>query len=285
MKLALIGDIHSNHKALEECLTYCYEVGVDGFIFLGDYISDCPHPQKTMKIIKSIDPRYSTWFIRGNREDYQINHQDGVEDGWQYCSNSGSLLYTYDNLTKEDIEFSRRCKIAMKIRLPGLPEITVCHGSPKSTRELLHIGSDLADQYLEELDTEILVCAHTHIQGIYEAHGKKLINPGSVGVPMGHHGKPQFAILHGKDGMWIPELVAIDYDLEEYLKEFEDREYKEKAKVFAKMVPHELKTGHNYLIDILRKTYELTIAGEGEINQDNMPEQYWEQAYKELFSE
>ena len=40
MKLAVIGDIHSNHVALETCIAHALERAVDEFLFIGDYISD-----------------------------------------------------------------------------------------------------------------------------------------------------------------------------------------------------------------------------------------------------
>ncbi|MDE5933106.1 MAG: metallophosphoesterase, partial [Lachnospiraceae bacterium] len=73
MKIAVIGDIHSNHYALETCITHALDRKVDEFLFLGDYISDCPYPQKTMKIIYEIQKNHKCTFIRGNREDYMLD--------------------------------------------------------------------------------------------------------------------------------------------------------------------------------------------------------------------
>lgn len=284
MKLALLGDIHSNYMALEKCLIYCKNEKVDGFVFLGDYVSDCPYPQRTMKLLEEVRLTYKTWFIRGNREEYQLNHHNGAEDGWYYCSNSGSLLYTYENLTEKDFEFFEECDTTLKISIPGLPEFTVCHGSPNSSRELLHIGSLPAIQYLKQSETNILICAHTHVQGIYEAYGKMLINPGSVGVPVGSSGKTQFAILHGINGIWEPEFISLDYDIDKFIEEYKQSDLPEKAIFYAKTVLNELKIGENYLLEILTKTYELTLEGEGNVTQGSMPEKYWEEAYRLIFS-
>ena len=76
MKLALLGDIHSNYRALEQCLGYCEEERVDGYVFLGDFISDCPYPGRTLEMIRKILDQYPTWIIRGNREGYQLNHHE-----------------------------------------------------------------------------------------------------------------------------------------------------------------------------------------------------------------
>ncbi|MDE7194759.1 MAG: metallophosphatase family protein, partial [Oscillospiraceae bacterium] len=50
MRLAVLGDIHANHKALEAVLAHIYEGEYDGLIFVGDYVTDCPYPRKTIKI-------------------------------------------------------------------------------------------------------------------------------------------------------------------------------------------------------------------------------------------
>ncbi|HAN21737.1 MAG TPA: hypothetical protein DCP51_08725 [Clostridiales bacterium] len=50
MKIALLADIHSNYVALEACLHYIDSNHFDGIVFLGDYISDCPYPQKKLNL-------------------------------------------------------------------------------------------------------------------------------------------------------------------------------------------------------------------------------------------
>lgn len=283
MKLACMGDIHSNYMAFEKCLEYCVNEKVDGFIFLGDYVSDCPYPQRTLELLKAVKAKYQTWFLKGNREEYQLYHHGGAEDNWHYCSSSGSLLYTYENLTEADFDFFKTCDMTKKISISGLPEFTICHGSLNSTRELMHFGSPLALENLKQSKTELLMCAHTHTQGVFQAEGKTLINPGSVGVPVGSGGKTQFAILHGDKGLWTPEFITLEYDVDQFLKEYMQSDLPEKAYFYAKTVMNELRTGENYLRDIMTKTYELTLEGEGAVNQGNMPEKYWEEAYRSLF--
>ena len=50
-KIVVIGDIHSNYIGLERCIEHALKQKPDEFLFLGDYISDCPYPHKTMKIV------------------------------------------------------------------------------------------------------------------------------------------------------------------------------------------------------------------------------------------
>lgn len=280
MKLALLGDIHSNDMALSVCLKYCRKEGVEGYIFLGDYVSDCPEPQKTLQQIYDIRERYLTWCVRGNREDYQLNYYHGILTGWQNNSNSGSLLYTYDHLSEKDLKFFLKCPISMRISMNAMPEFIICHGSPENTSELLHLNSESAKRYLKEIDTGMLVCAHTHVQGIYEAYGRKLINPGSVGLAMLQGGAAQFAILHGVKEQWIPEFVTLEYDVESYIKQYRESELSARAKTFSKVIQGELLTGRNYLPLVIKKAQELSLLEEGKVDSNSIPEEYWEQAYQ-----
>ncbi len=136
MKIAVIGDIHSNHIALETCIHHALDKNVDEFLFLGDYISDCPYPQKTMKIIYEMREKYKCLFIRGNREDYMLNHRKNSEERWTYSSASGNLLYTYENLSEKDLDFYENLDIQGIYQKDGIPIFRYCHCSLTSSTEL-----------------------------------------------------------------------------------------------------------------------------------------------------
>lgn len=279
MKLALLGDIHSNYKALERCLDYCEKVEVDGYLFLGDYISDCPYPGKTLALIRDICKKYPFHMVRGNRESYQLMYHETTEEDWSYSSNTGSLLYTYENLTTEDLELFRECNTSQVVSIEGYPEFTICHGSPSSDRELLFIGSELAKQRLMETETDLLICAHTHIQGQFDYGMKTLINPGSVGIATGVAGQAQFAILHGEQMGWTPEFHSLEYDIDQFIKEFNESDLPAKSKTFAKIIQYELITGDNILPEVYHITEELTRKAYGYVPSGNMPDEYWEMAF------
>lgn len=285
MKLALLGDIHSNYRALEQCLKYCEQERVDGYVFLGDYISDCPYPGRTLEMIRNILDKYPSWIIRGNREGYQITHQENKEDHWEYNTNTGSLLYTYENLTCEDLKQFRKWDISQVVAVKGYPAFTICHGSPCSDRELLHFGSELAKERLIDTETQLLICAHTHIQGTFDYCGKTLINPGSVGIAVGVAGQAQFAILHGEEHGWIPEFLSIEYDIELFIKEFNESDLPKKSKTFAKLIQYELITGENIIIEVIQRAEERAKEVLGFIPNDNLPDEFWERAYQQVVIE
>ncbi len=246
LKIAVLSDIHSNHAALEACYNYIDQQDVDGIFYLGDYVTDCPYPQKTMALINEYKRKYRSWFIKGNREDYLLTLHYNPDDELRYSQYSGTLFYTYENLSKSDLEFFESCDILLKVEIPGYAPLTLCHGSPASAREMLLPGSENTDSYLEKLDTDYLICGHTHHQCKYIKHGKMLVNPGTVGLPLNNQPKPQFAILHSVDSGWEPELISIDYDIDKILRDFEPSGIYEKAEMWSKAIYRQLETGTKF---------------------------------------
>lgn len=283
MRVAVFSDIHSNNIAMEACIDFLKTRDIYGVIFLGDNISDCPNPQATLKLIKDIELRYKTWHINGNREEYFIRYAKG-EESWSYSSNKGSLLYTYEHLTKEDIDCFEARSNQMVVEIEGTAPIRIVHGSPGNTRELLYGGEDNTKKYLTELEEDYLLCGHSHRQFTYTYNGKLLLNPGSVGVAINVKEKAQFAMLQWKEDIkkWDYELVGVSFDFERLRKIFYDSALMEKANMWPKCILKSIETGVNYAPLCVKKSYELaTDAGE-ELEWLCVPEKYWESAAKEL---
>ena len=282
LKLDVIGDIHSNHIALETCIRHALDRDVDEFIFLGDYVSDCPYPQRTMKVIYEMKEKYQCHFIRGNREDYMLNHRDHPEERWTYSSASGNLLYTYENLTDKDLCFYESMDIQGIYRKSGYPSFRYCHGSLISSKELLTSENENLNEMMSNLDVDLLIAGHTHTQEIIQLGNKKLIHPGSVGIPWYHDGRTQYMILHGSDQGWKEELFQLDYNVETVKEEFETSGIMEKAFYWPKLNLHALSTGDDYTSPCLQLAMKLCEEAEGSVTWPDIPEKYWEAAYRQF---
>lgn len=282
MKLAVLGDIHSNHIALETCIRHALSQKVDEFLFLGDYISDCPYPHKTMEIIYEMEKRYPCHLVRGNREDYMLNHRNHPKERWTYSSASGNLLYTYENLTERDLDFYERMDIKGIYVKDGYPSFCYCHGSLTSSNELLIPHNGNLEDIMSGLDVDLLISGHTHIQEAMMFGDKKLIHPGSVGLPWYYNGKTQYMILHGTKEGWREEFFQLDYDVDAVKKEFEDSGIMEKAFYWAKLALYTLYTGDDYSSPCLQLAMKLCEETEGAMTWPDIPEEYWETAYREF---
>lgn len=251
MRIAAFGDIHSNHIALKACMDAAERGGVDGVVFLGDYISDCACPQKTLSLLREIGSSYRCWFVKGNREEYMIDHADGLNQ-WRDCSQSGSLLYTYENLTAEDLVWFRRLPIAMTVNIDGAPPFEICHGAPWKTRVMLLPGTPFVDEVMAQMQTDLMLCAHTHEAFIIQKGGKTIVNGGSLGLPTeGRAGAP-FAMIEYDGASWKPTLMRTEYDAEAVIREFRESGFMGRGHVWARVMAANLRTGWDYSQDCLR---------------------------------
>lgn len=279
MKIAVFSDIHSNLPAFETCLSYIRSHPVDGIIFLGDNVSDCPNPQAILQVIRQLDNRYPTWHIKGNREQYFVDHADGAKDGWCKSSYQGSLLYTYEHLTKEDLRTFRGYEGSRCIRIPGTAPLTIAHGSPASLRELMYPGRENTKRHMGFMDSEYLLCGHTHRQGYYDCNGRVFINPGSIGVSIGKPACACFAVLEWNGAKWVCGLLELPFDLRRLKREFYNSSLMKKAGVWPKCIIKSLETGINIGPICANEAHHLA---DKEAPGTAVTERHWRMAAKKL---
>jgi predicted phosphodiesterase len=283
MKIGVISDIHSNYHGLKACVDHGIGEGADRFLFLGDYVSDCGYPQKTMNLLYELKDSYECSFIKGNREEYMLDYKDHGLDHWTIPSSAtGSLLYTFENLTERDFDFFKSLPISGRMSIPGYPDVLYCHGSMEHTKGVLRLGSQEVTDTLKTMDAGVILCGHSHIQGTQEYQGKKLMNVGSAGVPFYYQGNAQYGILHGERGTWEEELLQIDYNKAAAVFNLHDSGLFEKANIWAKIVETCLLTGNDWSKECLELALKLYQGREGKTEWSTLPECYWQEAAKEL---
>lgn len=275
MKIAVIGDIHSNHTALEKCLSWIYENEVDGIVFLGDYVTDCPYPMKTIDILKNISKTYKTWFIRGNRENYIIDYHRNRE-GWSYGSKTGSLLYTYESLTLEAVQWLMEMPEEIRISVEGCGTITACHCPPYYQYRQKEPSDEKIRETAENMDTDVLLCAHSHIPLVKNCGEKLIVNSGSVGVAIDGITDAQFTVLEFTD-KWSAKIISLEYDIEAAAAEFTESGIIEKGRVWSIGVREMLKTGVEYTVDCIDEIRNMLAINPDKTEFD---EELWELAAK-----
>ncbi len=285
MILAVLADIHSNHTALEACLDEAMARGAEEYLFLGDYLGDLACPERTLARLEKLQKEHPCTFLRGNKEDYWIDRKNGKNLDWTWktgTSGSGMLAYNYERLSKEQIEAFERLPIAKTMRYPGLPDFVICHGSPWKVRESLREDYDYIDALTERLETELTVCAHFHIQSAYTRHGKRIVNPGSVGVPLKSGGLAQFMRLTGDAGRWTTDFVTLPYDREQAIREMDEERLFERAPAWYRVTKAVLLGKDVSQIGALTRASALYERHTGVKSWTEIPEKYWDMALAEL---
>ena len=266
MKVGIISDIHSNFRALKVCLDYFEKEQVDYYLFLGDYVSDTPYPQKVLGMLRDFKETHNCRFLRGNREDYFLNHRKN-DAHWTNNSASGNLKYTYECLTAEDLDFFESLPITFRFEEEGYPSITCCHGSPTSTRELLYYDRPNLDEYLENLQTDYLIGGHSHQRISYEHAGRTYINTGSCGISIHNAGCAECVLLtgftSGGQKQFRYDFLSLPYDVNALVADiFESGQY-DAAPWFMNANIQTLTTGADraYLLTELAEQKQKAIDG------------------------
>ena len=282
-KIAVMADIHNNVEAFKACFAEAKNQGVTEYIFLGDYLGDMANPQETLKLMDEIKKNYPCTFIRGNKEDYWINHRENPQEIWKLgTTTTGMLAYNYENLTDTDIDSFEAMPISKEMKYEGFPKFTVCHGSPFKVNQSMRSDYDYIDDLITQIDTNIVICGHFHIQTEYVRKGKKIINPGAIGVPLHSKGKTQFMSLHGENGCWKHEFITLSYDIDKTLKSMDDENLYKIAPGWYEITKHLLLTGEASHASVIGQVMEQYYKDSGIKTLHDIPEEYWKKALEKL---
>jgi diadenosine tetraphosphatase ApaH/serine/threonine PP2A family protein phosphatase len=199
--VGLIYDVHGNLDALDAVLADAGEVGVGRFVLGGDYALFGLRPAEAVERLRGLNAR----MIRGNVDRWTAHPHEAPDDA-----------------VLQDAIAECRAQLGERVvaDLAALPEwladdarVRFSHGSPIS--DVRSFGPEPGDDDEELLGGHgepLQVFGHTHVQ--FERAGPggiRLVNPGSVGMPMDGESRAAWAILHD-DGLVEPRRVAYDFE-------------------------------------------------------------------------
>lgn len=183
--IGLLYDVHGNLEALEAVLSDAGEAGVGRFLLGGDYALFGPEPAPTVARLRALH----AYWIRGNVDRWCAHVHDAPDDPLV----RGAIEWCASELGERVVA-----------DLGELPEshlgddVRFSHGSPLS--DVRSFGPEPADEDRELLAGHrepLQVFGHTHVA--FERGGPdgvRLVNPGSVGMPMDGDQRAAWAILH-----------------------------------------------------------------------------------------
>ena len=254
MKVAVLSDIHSNYYAFKACYEDAVKYGAEMFIFLGDYVSDLSDPQRTMDLVYEIGSKYPTVCLRGNREGYMLDCESG-RSSFIRGSKSGSLLFTYGQLRKKDLDFIRGLKISDTIEIEGV-RIEIAHAAMDNDRFYFDSNDGRTADIFPQMKCDYLLAGHSHKQYILQKDGKTIINPGSVGIPQGGTPHPKYALLDIANGNISCQLREVPYDMTDAIRSQFASGLVGCAKYWAIGVLYDIITGEEWVLKLLNAVEE-----------------------------
>ena len=186
MRVAAVYDIHGNLVALEAALEAIEASGVDLIVVGGD-IAWGPLPAECVERLRTLGD--ACRYVRGDAdrdvlESLLAAEPDGTDETElvsRWCA---------EQLPEEQREFLRGQPEALSLEIDGLGPTLFCHGSPRSDRDRMTVGTaeDRLLPMLAGVRERVVVCGHTHAQFDRTVGDHRIVNAGSVGLQFGERG-------------------------------------------------------------------------------------------------
>ncbi|WP_326673125.1 metallophosphoesterase family protein [Streptomyces sp. NBC_01257] len=204
-RVAVLSDIHGVLPAREAVLAEPEVRAADRIVLTGD-ITAGPQPAQVLDLLTSLGDRVA--WVSGNADRELLEHRTGRRD----TVPDPIAPWAAGQLRPDHLELLARLPLSLTLPVHGMGRVLFCHATPRDDEEVVLVDSrpDRWREVLGGLDADVrtVVLGHTHMPFVRLAHGRLVVNPGSVGMPYGRTGA-HWALL----GPGV-ELRTTDYDIE-----------------------------------------------------------------------
>ncbi len=200
-RVAVLGDIHGNAVAFAAVLEEIRADPPDLVVVNGD-LSWGAEPEATLALADGLE---RALFVRGNAESALLcGTADSDTATWMLERHSAARMAQIESFAG-----------AVTVDVAGIGSFFICHGSPRGDQELVTPGTpdDRMRAVCADIEADVLVTAHVHLQFEREGLGITSMNAGSVGLQYG--GTP--AAYWAEIGPEI-RLRRTPYDLDEAVR-------------------------------------------------------------------
>jgi putative phosphoesterase len=212
VKIALIGDIHSNMHALKAVLNQAKKHGAECVWDLGDMLGFGAFSDEVVIILR----KKKVLGITGNF-DLRIMKFPKKASLWMHQKDPDKfvmLKFSYESLGSSNRKYIKSLPAKRVLEIEG-KKIMLVHASPDSDRE--HLGPDTTAERLAEIASKtgchIIICGHSHRPFVRKAGNTVFINPGSTGLPDDGDTRASFAMLEINSKDIRVHHYRVDYDV------------------------------------------------------------------------
>ncbi len=207
MRIAALYDIHGNLPALDAVLADVRKANVDQIVVGGDVV---PGPMPAAAIERLIGLDIPVRFIHGNGDREVLAHRAGDESTPIPEAFREVIRWSGRQLTANHVEALSTWPSTLRVDIPDLGRVLFCHATPRNDTDIftrLTTVEKLIPVFVD-VDADVIVCGHTHMQFDRVVGKFRIVNAGSVGMPFGQTGADW--LILGRD----VEHRHTSYDLE-----------------------------------------------------------------------
>jgi len=227
-RIAVLADVHGNLPALEAVLSHLdKQGGCDEIWVLGDLAVFGPYPQQTLERLVALP---DTRFVQGNTDRYLVTGrrppQPPVEDESQWSrmislleERDANFRWTIGQLDHRWYSFLRGLPLEQRLNVPPYGSILAVHGSPLGDE--VGVWAHTPDSELRAMvsgtDCRLLLCGHTHRALDRSLDLVRVVNVGSVGLPLDGDRRAAYAIVALEAAECDVAIHRVEYDVEKVL--------------------------------------------------------------------
>ncbi len=231
-KLALLGDVHGNLRALEAVLCHAREQGAEAIWNTGDFVGYGIYPDEVVGRLR----RQKALSVIGNYDVKALKFRK-KKDTWRRTKQPLKWLafqWAYEHLSKKSRRYLRSLPEEISLAAEGR-SVLLTHGSPVSIEEPLNLATPIGrlQELAQMAEADVIICGHSHEPFTRQEEDTVFINPGSVGRPDDGDPRASYAILQMGQDVLSVDHHRVRYDVEEAAAEVRDTGLPE---AFAQMV-------------------------------------------------
>ena len=184
-RVAVLSDVHGALPALEAVLAEPDVIAADRIVLTGD-IAAGPQPVEVLDVLAGLGDRV-VW-VRGNADREMVTWARGGRASVLPPVSAWAAL----QIRPDQVERLAALPTSVTLPVAGLGDVLFCHATPRDDVEVVVVDSALPRwaEVFADLPASVttVVCGHTHMPFVRLAHGRLVVNPGSVGMPYGPAG-------------------------------------------------------------------------------------------------
>ena len=194
IRLAFLSDVHANFPALCSAVQSGERMGATYMCVAGDIVGRGPHPNEVIHFLRDI----GIAAIRGNLDAKVLALRDKPQKARKLVKQKQSAVaWTALQLGSSEWEYLASLPEELNLDFNGL-RIQIVHGSPLGNTDYVYPSVTLAglrSKQAEGNTPDVLVCGHSHIPFIKKVGGVRVINCGSVGLPIDGDPRGSYAVF------------------------------------------------------------------------------------------
>lgn len=225
MRLAVLSDIHGNLLALQAALADLEAAGgADQTWILGDLVAFGPEPGSCLQTIRAL-PGETTKVIQGNTDRYVVSgarppSPPVTPDDWPRIAatiqqRDRNFGWTTAHLSGEEAEYLYKLGTDLSLEAAGYGWAVGFHAAPGDDEMTLlpDTPDDVILDALLDRQGRLAFGGHTHLPMDRDLGAWRMVNPGSVGLPLDGDQRASYALVTFDGGAAQVDIRRVAYDV------------------------------------------------------------------------